>query len=47
MKNKTTAKKPPGFAEFDTLARGLLAVPKTELTEQLEVRVKRKGRKSK
>jgi hypothetical protein len=36
-----------GFAEFDKVCRGLLAVPKTELVEQIEVREKRKRRKGK
>ncbi len=46
-KKATTNKKPPGFAEFDKVCRGLLAVPKTELVEQLGVREKRKRRKVK
>ena len=47
MAKKTTAKKPPGFKEFDTLFKGLMAVPKTDLTEQLANREPRKRRKSK
>lgn len=46
-KKKTTTKKPPGFDEFDKLFKGLMAVPKTDLTDQLASREPRKRRRNK